>query len=75
MDRLIGLLVEMVRTFLPMIVWDMLVREINKAEARRQKAELDKKYVENKEQVRKDAEGRSARELLIDASKRGSEKP
>lgn len=75
MDSLLGLLVEAIRTFLPVIIWDMLVRKINEAEAKRQKAELEKSYLENKHKVLDEARGKSARELLNDAIKSGNDTP
>lgn len=73
MDSLLGLMVEAIRTFLPVIIWDMLVRKINEAEAKRQKAELEKRYVENKHKVLDEARGKSDRELINDAIKSGND--
>lgn len=72
MDALLGLIVETIRTFLPVILWDMLVRKVNQVEAKRQKAELEKKYLENKQKVLEEAHGKSNRELINDAISKGT---
>lgn len=67
MDALIGLIVESIKTLLPVIMWDMLVRKINEVEAKRQKAELETKYLENKQKVLDENLGKSARDIINDA--------
>lgn len=73
MEALLTLIVESIRTFLPVILWDMLVRKVNEVEAKRQKAELEKKYLQNEKKVLTEASNKSNRDLINDAIRKGTD--
>lgn len=72
MDALITAIVEGLRAVLPVLLWDMFVRKINELENKKQQAELEAQYAKNELKVKKDAEGKSDLELLLDASSKGA---